>query len=145
MGSVLKPVHGVVREAFDDEVVIINLDSGTYYSLNGSGVTVWTTIEDGATLERIVMVMAAHYHAETAKIEADVRQLIDRLLTEQLICEVPAGTNEAGSVSSKGERRQYEPPELSVFTDMQELLRLDPVHDVDNTGWPHRPKSDAEE
>jgi hypothetical protein len=145
MSSVLKPAHGVVREAFDDEVVIINLDSGTYYSLNGSGVAVWTTIENGATLDRIVTVVAARYEAETTTIEADVRQLIERLLTEQLICEDPAGTNGPGLVPSEGKRQQYEAHGLSVFTDMQELLRLDPVHDVDEAGWPHRPKTDAEE
>jgi hypothetical protein len=28
---------------------------------------------------------------------------------------------------------------LSRFDDMQEMLLLDPIHDVAETGWPHRP------
>jgi hypothetical protein len=27
---------------------------------------------------------------------------------------------------------------LERYTDMQELLLLDPIHDVDQTGWPRR-------
>jgi hypothetical protein len=27
---------------------------------------------------------------------------------------------------------------LQKFTDMQELLLLDPIHEVDERGWPHR-------
>ncbi len=30
----------------------------------------------------------------------------------------------------------YAPPALETYTDMQELLLLDPIHDVDETGWP---------
>jgi hypothetical protein len=30
------------------------------------------------------------------------------------------------------------PPVLERYTDMQELLFLDPIHDVDESGWPHR-------
>ena len=144
MSSVLKPAQGVVREAFEDEVVIINLDSGTYYSLNGSGVAVWTTIEGGATLDTIVAAVASRYNAEAVRIETDVRELIDRLLAEQLVCENP-GSPGTGTEYPEGDRRPYEAPQLSVFTDMQELLRLDPVHDVDEAGWPHRPKTGSEE
>jgi len=31
----------------------------------------------------------------------------------------------------------FAPPVLEVYTDMQDLLLLDPIHDVDETvGWP---------
>jgi len=29
-------------------------------------------------------------------------------------------------------------PVLERYTDMQELLLIDPIHDVDETGWPRR-------
>ena len=37
------------------------------------------------------------------------------------------------------EKRPYVPPQIERFTDMQELLLLDPIHEVDDTGWPHTP------
>ncbi len=33
--------------------------------------------------------------------------------------------------------RDYEEPKLGKHTDMQELLLLDPVHEVGETGWPN--------
>jgi len=36
-------------------------------------------------------------------------------------------------------KEPFERPVLEKFTDVQELLALDPVHDVDGSGWP-RPK-----
>ena len=31
-------------------------------------------------------------------------------------------------------------PNLEKHTDMAELILLDPVHEVDSMGWPHRPE-----
>jgi len=28
------------------------------------------------------------------------------------------------------------PPKIEIFSDMQDILLLDPVHDVDQSGWP---------
>ena len=30
----------------------------------------------------------------------------------------------------------FEPPTLSKYKDMQDMLLLDPVHDVEEAGWP---------
>jgi hypothetical protein len=38
--------------------------------------------------------------------------------------------------------KTFEPPLLEKYTDMQDLVLLDPVHEVDSTGWP-APKPDA--
>ncbi len=32
----------------------------------------------------------------------------------------------------------FEPPKLAKYTNMSDLLMLDPVHDVDEQGWPNR-------
>ena len=37
----------VLSAAIDSEVVIVNLDSGDYYSLLKTGVEVWSAIEKG--------------------------------------------------------------------------------------------------
>jgi hypothetical protein len=49
-----------------------------------------------------------------------------------------AGTEEDVVVDRTGEV-PFEPPILERFDDMQELLLLDPVHEVsDEEGWPAR-------
>jgi len=32
----------------------------------------------------------------------------------------------------------FRPPTVAVYSDMEDLLLLDPIHDVDETGWPVR-------
>ena len=32
--------------------------------------------------------------------------------------------------------QQYAAPKLATYSDLQDLLLLDPIHDVDETGWP---------
>ena len=39
-------------------------------------------------------------------------------------------------IDSTGEKLPFEAPVLYTYTDMAELLLLDPIHDVDETGWP---------
>ena len=36
------------------------------------------------------------------------------------------------------EKLAYEHPVLQKYTDMEDLLLLDPIHDVDEAGWPAR-------
>ncbi len=44
----------ITHETVDGEVVIVNLASGSYYSLNGAGASIWRCLEGQASLEEIV-------------------------------------------------------------------------------------------
>jgi hypothetical protein len=35
-------------------------------------------------------------------------------------------------------RTPFMPPELEVFTDMKDLLLLDPIHAIGEAGWPNK-------
>jgi hypothetical protein len=41
-----------------------------------------------------------------------------------------------GQETKGGKRRAYVAPAFDRYTDMAELLLIDPVHDVDEAGWP---------
>jgi len=135
---------GVVHETFDDEVVIIDFDSGSYYSLDASGAVVWNLLQGGATVPGIVSGMARRFEGEQADIARAVKQLVVELEQENLI--VPDGAGEPEviaepvDVAPEGARPALETPILQKYTDMQELLLLDPIHDVDETGWPNLPE-----
>lgn len=132
----------VVREVFDDEVIVIDMKSGNYFSLNQSGATVWTLLEEGQTVEGVIDRMAEEHPLDTRETIAEgVRALIDRLTAEGLIgpSERAAPVARSDSKESLAKKGRFEKPELAVYTDMQDLLLLDPIHDVDETGWPKRP------
>jgi hypothetical protein len=136
----------VVSEVIDGEVVIMNLTSGNYYSSDGAGAVIWGWIEGGKTLDDIERLAGQHYEASAEAIAIALTAFFDRLLEEKLVREitqVPAPVGGHGPSANGGPSRQrFVPPELHVYTDMQDLLLLDPIHDVDEGGWP-RPKADT--
>ena len=131
----------VIDEAFDDEVVIIDFETGSYYSLNKVGADVWGFIGAGAALGEIMEAIAGRYEGSRPEIEEGVHRLVAELAAENLI--VADGETKAESGLPRAEpppgigRAVFQPPRLEKFTDMQELILLDPIHEVDETGWPN--------
>jgi len=65
-----------------------------------------------------------------------VEAFIRELAGYNLIVADPDGNPEATPAPATAELI-YTPPVLSAYTDMEDLLQLDPVHDVDaESGWP---------
>lgn len=133
----------VIYETIDNEVVMIDFDSGNYYSLDKVGTDIWGFVEKGATVSEIVEGIAHQYEGSRAVIENAVNQLIAELQQEDLIA--PDEAKEPESIrglevraegGSETERPSFEAPILYKYTDMQELLLLDPIHEVDEAGWP---------
>jgi hypothetical protein len=134
----------VVRETFDDnEVVIVNLNSGSYYSLEKVAAEIWNLIEAGAAFDEIVGVIGQRYEDGGSGIAEAVKRFLHELQQEDLII---LSTRD---VMAKGAMREialdaeasttkslFEAPVIQKYTDMQELLLLDPIHEVDETGWP---------
>ena len=127
----------VIHEAIDGEVVVINLENGKYYSLRGSGARVWAGVADRAGVDEIAAHLARSYHGAD-EAGASVAAFLAELESEELI--VPSSEDPgpwAPSEPHNGARSPFEPPVLERFTDMQDLLLLDPVHEVDEAqGWP---------
>lgn len=137
---------GVVHEPFEEEVVIVNLDTGRYYCLQKAGKTIWSEIAAGATRTDVVDALLAEYSASKDEIERAVDTLTAELLTESLIVptsDAAARDTRAGGPSAVP-KPPFEAPVLQTFTDMQDLLLLDPIHEVDNTGWPMAKKEPAD-
>lgn len=125
----------VIAESIDGEVIIINLNSGAYYSSLGSGASVWQALVASHSIEEALDLIATQYQTDRSEIEADVLQFVSHLVDEGLLVETDEPVT-PGDVDLSG-RGAFETPVLSKYTDMQELLLLDPIHDVDpSVGWP---------
>lgn len=124
-------------EIFDEEVLAINLASGHYHSLRGTGVPVWKWLTEGRSDEVIKGALRAIYPAADAEVEADVTTLIAGLLSCGLIVETTAPDREEDPVQISPAPGPYEAPVFESHSDMQDLLLIDPIHDVDvQVGWP---------
>lgn len=126
-------VPKIISKEFDDELVLANYDSGLYYSLADSAAKIWLALKAGTSDRNIVAAFTRKFPAATG-IETEVRNFIDKLLAEGLIVPVERG-NEGEEPLLEG-LPDFRAPVLERFDDLKELLLLDPVHDVDDAGWP---------
>lgn len=124
----------VVHETIEGEVVIINLDSGAYYSLDQAGAALWAELERGVGAADLARFIEAHYQARAGEAAAAVEALLTALAAEDLVR--AAGEAVAQPADTNGQRPPFVAPVLQKHTDMQDLLLLDPIHEVDETGWP---------
>jgi hypothetical protein len=132
---------GVVFERFEDETVLIQLDSGRYYTLDRVGSLVWELLARPLAVGGVAAALARAFRTEPVAVEAAVRELIGQLEGEQLLRpRTDAAAGEPGDPTLEvPEGAAFAPPRLTRYDDMQEILLLDPVHDVDERGWPSAP------
>jgi hypothetical protein len=132
----------VMHETIEGEVIVIDLTTGTYYSLRETGAAIWQAIEHEADVDGIAAAVERRYEGDPAEVRAAVAQLLAELQSEGLIARA-AGVNGNGSAAAApddGEvvesRAPFRAPVLEKHSDMQELILLDPVHEVGAQGWP---------
>ena len=132
----------VVQDTIDGEVVIVNLKSGSYYSLDKVGAEIWSFLEHGEAIGQIVEGIAQRYDGARTEIESAIHKLIKELQEENLLVPAPQdnaagpGDHTPGPSQPGAQRTPFVAPTLQKYTDMQDLLLLDPIHDVDDKGWP---------
>ena len=130
----------VTHETIDGEAVIINLDSGNYYSLVDVGSFIWGLIDKGASASEVQNVILDTYQGDAGDVAQGVQHLLAELQQENLIVPIDVAGDidftKAAPSNNKHEKPSFNPPSLNKYSDMQELLLLDPIHDVDEAGWP---------
>ncbi len=137
----------IVHQTIEGEVVIINLNTGDYYSLVNVGVRIWNLLEKTTTIEYIVNTLNIEYISDGVNIEEIVTQFINELKKESLVVSLEIDSDEQSSpvknvsTDDNSDKLPFEIPSLQKFSDMQELLLIDPIHEVDEMGWPRtKPK-----
>lgn len=124
-------------QVFDDEIILLNLTTGTYYALGGSAIDFWRALSDARPIASIEDAMALRYGSAAEQAGADLATLIGQLLEESILEEAEP-SEEVVALAAFGPASGYRPPTFEKHNDMQDLLTLDPIHDVDpQKGWPH--------
>jgi hypothetical protein len=127
----------IVHETIDGETIIIDFESGSYYSVREVANQIWTWIGEGTYVDQIVAQASNHYTGTQVEIESAVRAFIASLAEAALIVATEPSALPSTLVQTSGEA-PFSPPILERYTDMQDLLLLDPIHEVDEQGWPQR-------
>jgi Coenzyme PQQ synthesis protein D (PqqD) len=142
----------VVHETIDDETVVIDLATGSYFSLEGPAALAWEGLASGEDVAATAARIADHETADANAVLAAVLGLHSDLHAAGLLRRPPvdrpgstAGSPESTSgtpesttdpLASPG-RTSFSMPAIRRYDDMREHLLVDPIHEVERAeGWP---------
>ncbi|WP_080056484.1 PqqD family protein [Spirosoma aerolatum] len=119
-------------EDFDEEIVLIQIQSGIYYTLKGSGPAILRLFQEGYATEDVSDYLAKSANGEWLR---EVEVYIEQLLTEGILVRAEGLSSSQPDLTSLSVQ---EKPVLEKFDDVSDLIKLDPIHDVSDLGWPHK-------
>ncbi|MGE0715499.1 MAG: PqqD family protein [Alphaproteobacteria bacterium] len=129
----------IAHDVIDGEVILVNVENGFYYSLRGSAASIWSGIEAGHSLAELRLWLAKIYGEATPDIPLSVDSFVRDLVADEILLASDAPPPPAAPKSlPEAPGTTFVVPVIERFTEMQDLLTLDPIHEVDDLGWPHR-------
>jgi hypothetical protein len=127
-------------ELFENEVVVINFVDGTYFSIRGAALALWHWLEQGVDETVLVELLDEKYQLGAAESKKVVTDCIAQLRGRGLVVDSDEPPADRDTLSMEVGMSEFEVPVVEAFEDLQELIAIDPVHEVDPMqGWPHRP------
>jgi hypothetical protein len=69
----------------NNELVILNLDSGEYFTFNDIGRVIWLSINDGKDVEGISKIIIEEYSVSRDEALSDIHMFISGLVSEGLL------------------------------------------------------------
>jgi hypothetical protein len=127
-----------VDQAFDGEIIVINMTSGTYYSIRDMGAVAWRDLAAGHAIETLAALAAGFVGGSQAVMNFAARVTAEGLMRPAANAAVACGEPQiaAALVGSVAPALTFE-----IFEDMKSLILLDPVHEADEArGWPALPR-----
>jgi hypothetical protein len=127
----------IAHERVEDEVIVINLRTGAYFSLTGPAADAWELLLTRTALDDVAAAIADRYEVDVAAVSSDLEPFVRSLVDEDLLVATdPASSPATLDDHDPAAARTYRPPMLEKYDDVEELLLLDPIHEVDEAGWP---------
>ena len=124
----------ITADLFDNEIIMANLDTGLYYTLSGCVIEALNKMP-ASNIADLSSPLINHYGNEFAEIIAqDVTMIIEELIKEKIVLKQERYSTKQYSFDFKMPE-SYKVSVFNKYADMQDLLLLDPIHEVDEEGW----------
>lgn len=119
-------------EDFDDEIVLVNIQTGIYFTMSESAPFIIRELSKGVNLSNVFDNINASSHDVNNKIA--IKDFIELLIQEKILVD-----NSAINADNSIDFDQISSlPLYKKFEDIGDLIKLDPIHDVSDLGWPNK-------
>ncbi len=85
MSAIIKAKGHFSETEIDDEVVVMNLDSGEFFSLTGTAREIWRLVDGTRDRDSVLAELAREFEAAPTEIAADLDPFLDALAGAGLI------------------------------------------------------------
>ena len=131
--------ESISLERLDGETILINFDSGEYFSFRGSAADILWLIDMGVDRSHWSVILASAFPnlLFDHEIALQVEDFLQHLLEANVI--IASSTGGIGDVTLPDDykRDTWSRPTVDAINDLADLLVIDPIHDVGDDGWPH--------
>lgn len=125
-------------ERLDGETILINFDSGEYFSFRGSSADILWLIDAGVDRRHWLSLLRDAFRDSI--IDSDIEPDIDAFLSDLADAGVIAPSEEVDgppvSLPDDYSRVAWTAPTVHANDDLADLLLIDPIHDTSDDGWP---------
>ena len=80
----------IIVQKGSKDVLLFNMDDGSYYALNEVGNRIWELCDGTHGVKQLVSILSKEYDAPAEVIEADILEVLDDLRSKNLIVECSA-------------------------------------------------------
>jgi hypothetical protein len=87
MDTSFSAARDVRARRFHEEIILLDLAAGEYFSVDEVGARVWDGLAAGLTLAAVVAALAPDYDTDVSRLETDVLAFTGELLRRGLIVE----------------------------------------------------------
>jgi len=75
----------IAWDEIDGEMLIINVETGYYFSLDGVGSLIWSMLAEGVDERDMVARIMSEYEVDESRARDDLYELVDALAAEELV------------------------------------------------------------
>jgi hypothetical protein len=121
-------------EDFQSEIVLVHIESGIYYNLSGLAADLLRHLKEPVE-ESTVRNWIESLQAST---QEEGFEYLEWLINETIVLKTQTQSDSAHATSALTVDVSSNLWKYERFDDMADLIRLDPIHDVSDKGWPHK-------
>lgn len=128
----------VACQVLDGEAIVIHFERGHYYSGTGSAALLLDLLSESSSAAELGSALVRRFELEPEHAARVVVPFLEQLWAEQLIVPIstPAAERSASAADITPTTTSFEEPRLVKYTDLEDLLLLDPIHEVMLSAWP---------
>lgn len=133
-------IDSLSMERLDGETILIDFESGEYFSFKGSSADLVWLVQNEIPYESWEGVLSGAFleFSLTSEIWEEISEFLHAMERAGILIRVETVSGTSSDLPKDYERITWQAPEVMINSDLVDLLVIDPIHDASEDGWPER-------